>query len=114
MFAVGVGDADKYELLKFTLGNEENIVSLSNFNQLSQSVKLLTKSISALQSEGKSLFEVLEFLVNSFLNFIGNKIGGTGATKRNTFESAVLGTSSYSPLITKTNAEIVEGVGKNS
>jgi len=94
VFAVGMGDADKRELLKFTLGNEENIVSLSNFDELSKSVKLLTKSIAAMQSEG-----------------------GTGATKKNTFESAVLGTSSYSPLSTKTKSNdhrsemLISGIG---
>ena len=56
-----MGDADKRELLKFTLGNEGNIVSLSNFDELSKSVKLLTKSIAAMQSEGKMWFDVLTF-----------------------------------------------------
>lgn len=101
-----MGDADKRELLKFTLGNEENIVSLSNFDELSKSVKLLTKSIAAMQSEGKICCRCANFSIDPFVNFFGNNLGGTGATKKNTFESAVLGTSSYSPLSTKTKVKI--------
>ena len=57
MYAVGVKNASKKELLDYTLGDEGRVVSLDDFNELQQTVEQLVKTISTLQVEGSYNFD---------------------------------------------------------